>query len=79
MEREAQKTHGNPLRNKYRAKKGDFVMFADDDNWCVIRFSSCWSLRGVCALRQHPSAAMHMCESAHPQIMMLNASLTATS
>ena len=38
MEREAQKTHGNPLRNKYRAKKGDFVMFADDDNWCVILF-----------------------------------------
>ena len=39
MEKEISKQHGNPLRNKYRTQKisahgrGDFVLFADDDNW----------------------------------------------
>ncbi len=26
---------GNSIREKHKARRGDFVMFADDDNWCV--------------------------------------------
>ena len=26
---------GNSIRDKHKARRGDFVMFADDDNWCV--------------------------------------------
>ena len=26
---------GNSLRNKHMSRKGEFVMFADDDNWFV--------------------------------------------
>ena len=58
MEREAQKTHGNPLRNKYRAKKGDFVMFADDDNWCVILF--------LLVMMRHPPVSC-ICVRVHTQ------------
>ena len=25
---------GNSIRDKHKARRGDFVMFADDDNWC---------------------------------------------
>ena len=75
MERQVQKTHGNPLRNKYRAKTGDFVMFADDDNWCVITAAPCTDrYELLCA---SPTSVMHMCESVHPEISIVNASLTA--
>lgn len=26
---------GNSIRDKHKARRGDFVMFADDDNWCA--------------------------------------------
>ena len=26
---------GNSIREKHKARRGDFVMFADDDNWCA--------------------------------------------
>lgn len=26
---------GNSIRDKHKKEKGDFVMFADDDNWYI--------------------------------------------
>ena len=26
---------GNSIREKHKERRGDFVMFADDDNWCA--------------------------------------------
>ncbi len=26
---------GNSIREKHKARRGDFVLFADDDNWCA--------------------------------------------
>ena len=34
---------GNSIRERHKARKGDFVLFADDDNWYVLLSSFLFS------------------------------------